>query len=72
MRSLLINNLVTAEAARACRFCASRRRGQSPVVAEFRRRFARGVQIYAAPEHAEEVRGREQLEKHFASWRAYG
>jgi arsenite/tail-anchored protein-transporting ATPase len=72
MRTLLINNLVTAEAARACDFCASRRRGQSTVVAEFRRRFARGVRIYAAPEHAEEVRGPEQLEKHFASWRAYG
>ncbi|HYY95546.1 MAG TPA: ArsA family ATPase [Pyrinomonadaceae bacterium] len=69
MRSLLINNLVTAEAARACDFCASRRRGQSAVVAEFRRRFARGVRIYAAPEHAEEVRGPEQLRRHLESWR---
>jgi arsenite/tail-anchored protein-transporting ATPase len=69
MRRLLINNLVTAEAARACDFCASRRRGQSPVAAEFRRRTPRGVEIYAAPEHAQEVRGPELLRRHFESWR---
>jgi arsenite/tail-anchored protein-transporting ATPase len=68
MRRLLINNVVSDEAARACRFCAARRRGQTSVVAEFRRRFARGVEIYTAPEHPEEVRGPELLRKHFESW----
>jgi arsenite/tail-anchored protein-transporting ATPase len=68
MRRLLINNVVSDEAARGCRFCAARRRGQTSVVAEFRRRFARGVEIYTAPEHPEEVRGPELLRKHFESW----
>jgi arsenite-transporting ATPase len=70
MRRLLVNNVVTEEAARACDFCAARRRGQGPVVGEFRRRFARRVEIYAAPEHAEEARGPARLKEHFASWRA--
>jgi arsenite-transporting ATPase len=69
MRRLLINNVVTDEAARACGFCAARRRGQTEVVGEFRRRVARGVEIYAAPEHPDEVRGRERLRAHFESWR---
>jgi anion-transporting ArsA/GET3 family ATPase len=69
MRSLLINNVVTREAARACDFCAARRRGQRRVMGEFRRGLASGVEIYTAPQHAAEVRGRELLEAHFASWR---
>jgi anion-transporting ArsA/GET3 family ATPase len=68
MRRLLINNVVTEEAARACDFCAARRRGQGPVVREFRRRFARAAEIYTAPEHPDEVRGRERLRRHFESW----
>jgi arsenite/tail-anchored protein-transporting ATPase len=69
MRSLLVNNVVTREAARACDFCAARRRGQLRVLEEFRRAFARGVEIYTAPQHAWEVRGRAPLEAHFAGWR---
>jgi len=57
MRRLLVNNVIAEEAARACDFCAARRRGQGPVVEEFRRRFARAAEIYAAPEHPDEVRG---------------
>ena len=68
MRRLLVNNVVTEEAARACDFCAARRRGQGPVVEEFRRRFARAAEIYAAPEHPDEVRGRDGLRRHFESW----
>jgi arsenite-transporting ATPase len=69
MRSLLVNNVVTREAARACDFCAARRRAQRRVVEEFRRAFAEGVEIYTAPQHAAEVRGRASLEAHFESWR---
>jgi arsenite-transporting ATPase len=69
MRSLLVNNVVTSEAARACGFCAARRRAQRRVIEEFRRAFAEGVEIYTAPQHASEVRGRESLEAHFESWR---
>jgi arsenite-transporting ATPase len=68
VRRLLVNNVVTEEAARACDFCAARRRAQEPVVREFGRRLARGVEIYAAPEHPEEVRGPERLHAHFRSW----
>jgi arsenite-transporting ATPase len=69
MRSLLVNNVVTQEAARACDFCAARRRAQRRVIEEFRRAFAKGVEIYTAPQHATEVRGRASLEAHFESWR---
>jgi arsenite-transporting ATPase len=68
LSSLLINNVVTEEAARACGFCAARREGQAEVVEEFRKRFARGVELYAAPQHADEVRGRARLREHFESW----
>jgi arsenite-transporting ATPase len=68
MRSLLVNNVVTREAARACDFCAARRRAQRRVIEEFRRAFAEGVEIYTAPQHASEVRGRASLEAHFESW----
>jgi arsenite-transporting ATPase len=69
MRSLLVNNVVTREAARACDFCAARRRGQLRVLEEFRRDFSEGVEIYTAPQHASEVQGRASLEAHFESWR---
>jgi arsenite-transporting ATPase len=69
MRSLLVNNVVTAGAARACDFCAARRREQQKVVKDFRRAFGEGVEIYTAPQHPSEVRGRASLEAHFESWR---
>jgi arsenite-transporting ATPase len=69
MRSLLVNNVVTREAARACDFCAARRRGQRRVIEEFRQAFAEGVEMYTAPQHESEVRGRASLEAHFESWR---
>jgi arsenite-transporting ATPase len=72
MRSLLVNNVVTGEAARACDFCATRRRAQQRVIEEFRRAFAEGVEIYTAPQHATEVRGRASLEAHFERWRKLG
>jgi arsenite-transporting ATPase len=69
LTSLLINNVVTEEAASGCDFCAARRRGQAPVVEEFRKRLAHGVELYAAPQHEDEVRGCERLREHFESWR---
>ncbi|HJQ32975.1 MAG TPA: ArsA family ATPase [Pyrinomonadaceae bacterium] len=65
---LLVNNVLTEEAARACDFCAARRRGQTPVVEEFRRGLE-GVEIFLAPQQPGEVRGRESLQTHFKSWR---
>ncbi|MCA1635929.1 MAG: TRC40/GET3/ArsA family transport-energizing ATPase [Acidobacteria bacterium] len=66
---LLINNVVTKEAARACDFCAARRRAQGEVLDEFRRRFARGFEIFVAPQQPGEVNGRERLREHFRNWR---
>jgi anion-transporting ArsA/GET3 family ATPase len=71
VRRLVVNNVLTDEAARACDFCASRRRGQLPVVEEFRRRL-KGVRVFLAPQQPGEVRGRESLNTHFKSWRRLG
>lgn len=68
LKRLVVNNVLPAEAARACGFCAARRRSQTPVVKEFRERLA-GVKLFLAPERAGEVRGRESLLEHFRGWR---
>jgi len=70
MRRLVVNNVLTEEAARACDFCARRRRGQAPVVEEYGRRLP-GVEIFLAPQRPGEVRGRETLRAHFAGWRKF-
>ncbi len=70
LRRLLLNNVVSAEAARGCDFCAARRRAQTPVVKLFRQRFARDAQLLIAPQHPSDVRGPARLREHFASWRA--
>jgi arsenite-transporting ATPase len=64
---LVVNNVLPAEAARACDFCAARRRSQTPVVGEFRKRLP-GVELFLAPERPGEVRGRESLLEHFRGW----
>ncbi|HLM57996.1 MAG TPA: ArsA family ATPase [Pyrinomonadaceae bacterium] len=69
MRRLLINGVVTDGAAAGCDFCASRRRSQGAVVAEFRARLGGDAVIFVAPQHAEEVRGPARLRRHFESWR---
>ena len=66
---LVVNNVLPEEAARACDFCAARRRSQAPVVEEFGRKLP-GVELFLAPERAGEVRGRESLLEHFRSWGA--
>jgi arsenite-transporting ATPase len=68
VRRLVVNNVLTEEAARACDFCAARRRGQTPVIEEFRQRLE-GVRVFLAPQQPGEVRGRESLQTHFESWR---
>jgi arsenite-transporting ATPase len=64
---LVVNNVLPEEAARACDFCAARRRGQAPVVEAFGRRLP-GVELFLAPERPGEVRGRETLLEHFRGW----
>ena len=67
MHRLVVNNILSEEAARACDFCAARRRSQAPVVEEFRRRLP-GIELFLAPERPGEVRGRESLLEHFRGW----
>jgi arsenite-transporting ATPase len=69
MRRLLINGLVPEEAAAACDFCAGRRRTQAGMLREFRRKLGRRVELFAAPQQPQEVRGAARLREHFASWR---
>jgi arsenite-transporting ATPase len=68
LRRLVVNNVLPEEAARACDFCAARRRSQTPAVREFGRRLP-GVELFLAPERPGEVRGRESLLEHFRGWR---
>ena len=68
MRRLVVNNVLTEEAARACDFCAARLRGQAPAAGEYARRLG-GVEIFLAPQRPGEVRGRETLRAHFEGWR---
>jgi arsenite-transporting ATPase len=69
LRRLLINGLVPAEAASACDFCQARRRAQASVLAEFRHRLGRRVELFTAPQQPLEVRGSTRLKEHSASWR---
>ncbi|HVF58170.1 MAG TPA: ArsA family ATPase [Pyrinomonadaceae bacterium] len=68
MRRLLINNVVTEEAAGACEFCGARRSGQERSLKEFRRRFKGAAEIFFAPQQPSEITGRERLREHFGSW----
>ena len=68
MRRIVVNNVVPEEAARACDFCAARRRSQTPVVKEFAGRLP-SAELFLAPERAGEVRGRARLLEHFRGWR---
>jgi arsenite-transporting ATPase len=66
---VLINNIVPAEAASKCDFCAARLAAQQDAIKLFEREFNRGVSLMVAPARRREVRGRESLREHFADWR---
>jgi arsenite-transporting ATPase len=68
MHRLLINGLVPEEAAGTCDFCAARRGAQASVLREFRRRLGRRVELFAAEQQPQEVRGASRLRRHFAGW----
>ena len=70
LKRLLINNVVTEEAAAGCDFCDARRRSQTSVVKEFKRKFGGAAELYAAPQQPHEVRGPELLREHFERWAA--
>lgn len=63
---LLINGLVPAE---GCNFCKARRKMQDTVINEFRKRFqGRSLEIFVAPQQPQEIRGANELRKHFGAW----
>ncbi len=68
MRRLLVNNVVTKEAAGACEFCAARRAAQTVMLKSFAERFAGAVELLVAPQHPYDVHGPELLREHFARW----
>jgi anion-transporting ArsA/GET3 family ATPase len=70
MRRLLINGVVPREAAEHCDFCGMRRRAQSSVIEDFRRRFKGASDLFIAPQQPHEVRGAERLREHFANWQS--
>lgn len=71
LRKLLINGVVSEDAAKQCRFCRGRRKGQVEVVNEFRAAFGRrSIEILIAPQQAYEIIGAKALGDHFASMRS--
>ncbi|MBI4445666.1 MAG: ArsA family ATPase [Acidobacteria bacterium] len=69
VRRILVNNLVPPGAAKSCSFCASRRSVQKGVLARYRKILKEKVELFTAPQHPHEVRGRQKLLHHFSSWR---
>jgi arsenite-transporting ATPase len=73
LRKLLINGVVSAEAAKQCRFCKARRKGQLEVAKEFRKKFrSRSIELYTAPQHPQEITGAAALLNHFESLAVFG
>jgi arsenite/tail-anchored protein-transporting ATPase len=68
LRRLLINGVVSADAAKQCRFCKARRKGQLEVADEFCKKFGRrSIEIFVAPQQPHEITGAKELRNHFAS-----
>ena len=69
LKKLLINGVVTEDAAQACRFCRARRKGQMEAVKEFKKRFARrSVELFVAPQQPHEIHGPTDLRNHFSAF----
>ena len=69
LRKLLINGVVSEDAAKQCRFCKSRRKGQLEVAEEFCKKFRRrSLEIVVAPQQPHEITGASALKNHFASF----
>ena len=70
LQRLLINGVVSEDAANSCAFCRARRKGQMEVVREFQNKFRRrSVQLFLAPQQPHEIRGAADLLEHVSSWR---
>jgi arsenite-transporting ATPase len=71
MRQLLVNGIVPEKAAAGCEFCKERRTAQLQVINEFSSRFGSSISLSLAPQRPNEIRGPENLLKHFKAWRSF-
>jgi anion-transporting ArsA/GET3 family ATPase len=72
LRKLLINGVVSEDAAKQCRFCKARRKGQREVAIEFKTRFQRrSIEIVIAPQQPHEITGAKALLNHFSSFETF-
>ena len=72
LRKLVINGVVPADAAKQCRFCKARRKGQLEVANEFHRKFRRrSIELYIAPQQPQEITGAAALLNHFESFAVF-
>ena len=68
LRKLLINGVVSEDAAKQCRFCRARRKGQQEVARQFKTKFQRrSIEILIAPQQPHEITGAKALRDHFSS-----
>ncbi|HEY0730731.1 MAG TPA: TRC40/GET3/ArsA family transport-energizing ATPase, partial [Pyrinomonadaceae bacterium] len=68
LRKLLINGVVSEDAAKQCRFCKARRKGQMEVADEFCKKFRRrSIELFLAPQQPHEITGAKALQNHFES-----
>ena len=68
LRKLIINGVVAEDAAKQCRFCKARRKGQIEVANEFCVKFRRrSIEIFVAPQQPYEITGGKALQSHLAS-----
>ena len=68
LRKLLINGVVSEDAAKQCRFCKARRKGQMEVADEFCKKFRRrSIELFLAPQQPYEITGAKALQNHFES-----
>lgn len=68
LRKLLLNGVVPEDAAKQCRFCRARRKGQVEVALEFKSKFQRrAIEIMIAPQQPHEITGAKALADHFSS-----
>ena len=69
LRKLLLNGVVSEDAAKQCRFCKARRKGQLEVAEEFCQKFRRrSIEIIVAPQQPHEITGASALKNHFESF----
>ena len=68
---LVINGVIPEDAARQCRFCKARRKGQLTVAGEFCAKFKRRSEIFLAPQQPHEITGPTALLNHLESFEPF-